>query len=667
MRSRRRRRRGCRREPDHLLALSGQSVPAVRELAGRYAGWLGEHPEASLADVCFTAGRAVATSSSGRPSWWLGRAGRPCWRRCRGTRRRPGCTGGAAVPAQGGLVVHRPGEPVPGMAHELYAASRPSAGVGRVRPAADAALGGRRFRTCSSATDGLLEQTAYAQGALFALQMALVALWRGWGVEPDVVLGHSVGQYAAACMAGVFTLEEGLRLLVERGRLLGALPAGGAMAAVFAPAARVAEAVRAHADLSIAADNGTHVVVSGPASAVASLTSDLESAGLRCQRLATSHAFHSALVEPALEEFEALATGVESAADAADAGVQPDGSAAGGRSVAGRVLLAAARPGAGAVRPQCGDAGGTGLRSAPGGGSAAGAVQPGAGLLACRDVDPRPGGQPASGSGRRRRCWRRWRSCTPAALRRTSRPSTPPGRGGGWRCRPTRSNANATGSRVRPSSPCSRAGRPTRCWGSGRSRPPARWSTATPSVAGSNRGWPTTACSTRWWRPGIYLGLALGASVLPGRLAAVHFERWCWGRRRTPADTRSWCSGPSGAEGRSFQFFSKSLSAEARWTQHARGQLMPGSAGQDAVAEGWESLSGRLRAESVAAFYDGDRGGDRLRCRLPGAGDALERGRRGVGRGPHSRGVVDAWRGLPPGGARRLPAGGGRGGWRPEG
>ena len=79
-----------------------------------------------------------------------------------------------------------------------------------------------------------LRHTSFAQPALFAVEMGLARLWQSWGIEPDVVLGHSVGQYAAACVAGVFSLEDGARLMAERGRLFGSLPEGGRMVAVFA-------------------------------------------------------------------------------------------------------------------------------------------------------------------------------------------------------------------------------------------------------------------------------------------------------------------------------------------------------------------------------------------------------------------------------------------------
>ena len=96
------------------------------------------------------------------------------------------------------------------------------------------AVAGRHFRRDGTDSQDTLRQTAYAQPALFAVEMGLARLWQSWGFEPDVVLGHSVGQYSAACVAGVFGLEDGALLLAERGRLFGSLPAGGRMVAVFA-------------------------------------------------------------------------------------------------------------------------------------------------------------------------------------------------------------------------------------------------------------------------------------------------------------------------------------------------------------------------------------------------------------------------------------------------
>src|SRR5205823_6871235 len=111
----------------------------------------------------------------------------------------------------------------------------------------------------------LLDDTAYTQPALFVLEYALAELWRSWGVAPAIVMGHSVGEYVAAAVAGVFSPEDGLRLIAERARLLSELPRDGSMVAIFASERIVAAAIAEHRDrVSIAAVNGaTHVVVSG--------------------------------------------------------------------------------------------------------------------------------------------------------------------------------------------------------------------------------------------------------------------------------------------------------------------------------------------------------------------------------------------------------------------
>src|SRR5271155_1457958 len=152
-----------------------------------------------------------------------------------------------------------------------------------------------------------LRQTSYAQPALFAVEMGLAKLWQSWGFEPNVVLGHSVGQYSAACVAGVFSLEDGMRLMAERGRMFGSLPAGGGMVAAFAAAERVEKLTDEFPSLSVAAYNGANTVLSGPADDLEQAVSRLSADSVRCDWLDTSHAFHSALLDPILDEFESFA------------------------------------------------------------------------------------------------------------------------------------------------------------------------------------------------------------------------------------------------------------------------------------------------------------------------------------------------------------------------
>jgi acyl transferase domain-containing protein len=158
----------------------------------------------------------------------------------------------------------------------------------------------------TQAGSNAIDETAYTQPALFALEYALTELWRSWGVTPSAVIGHSVGEYAAACAAGVLTLEDAARLIAHRGRLMQALPAGGAMAAIFVPEAKIRLAIAPHAaQVSVAAVNGPEqTVISGAADAIDAICQQFVDQGVRCQRLPVSHAFHSPLIDPMLDAFE---------------------------------------------------------------------------------------------------------------------------------------------------------------------------------------------------------------------------------------------------------------------------------------------------------------------------------------------------------------------------
>lgn len=146
-----------------------------------------------------------------------------------------------------------------------------------------------------------LKQTALAQPALFAVEYALATVWRTWGVTPKAMIGHSLGEYVAACLAGVFTLEDALAIVAKRGQLMQQLPAG-AMLAVFLPAPAVHPFL--HEELSLAAVNRLDLsVVSGTETAVTALQVQLAQQNIQCRRLYTSHAFHSQMMEPIQEEF----------------------------------------------------------------------------------------------------------------------------------------------------------------------------------------------------------------------------------------------------------------------------------------------------------------------------------------------------------------------------
>ncbi len=161
--------------------------------------------------------------------------------------------------------------------------------------------------------DSPIDETAYTQPALFAVDYALAEVWRSWGIEPAMVMGHSLGEYVAACVAGAVSLEDALGLVAARGRLMQALPRNGGMASVFAEETRVARILEPYASrLSIAGINEpAQVVVSGERAALDEVLSQLAHERVKFQPLVVSHAFHSPLMTPMLAEFEAAAARVK--------------------------------------------------------------------------------------------------------------------------------------------------------------------------------------------------------------------------------------------------------------------------------------------------------------------------------------------------------------------
>jgi acyl transferase domain-containing protein/acyl carrier protein len=304
-------------QPFNVLALSARTPEALETLAHRYDAWLGAHPEADLADVCRTVGtgrshfehRAALVVDSVQGA-------REGLAELAESRLRPGVVRGehAHRPTTAWLFTGQ-GSQYPGMARELFDAepvfaetvTRCADAVGDMLP--------RPLLEVLFATDrGIaqaLRHTSFAQPALFAVEMGLARLWQSWGIEPDVVLGHSVGQYAAACVAGVFSLEDGARLMAERGRLFGSLPEGGRMAAVFADAKHVEERAGEFPRVSVGAYNGPNTVLSGPGEDLEQIVARFGDEGIRCTWLETSHAFHSELLDPVLGEFESYAAQLE--------------------------------------------------------------------------------------------------------------------------------------------------------------------------------------------------------------------------------------------------------------------------------------------------------------------------------------------------------------------
>jgi len=154
-----------------------------------------------------------------------------------------------------------------------------------------------------------LKQTIYTQASLFTMHYSLAKLWMHWGIVPDAMMGHSIGEFAAACLAGVFSLEDAVKLVANRGRMMQDLP-GGSMLSVRAAEEDVMN--RLPAGCSIAANNGPQLcVASGPHEAIAKLQAELEKDCITCKLLVTSHAFHSPMMEAIMEPYRKVVEGVK--------------------------------------------------------------------------------------------------------------------------------------------------------------------------------------------------------------------------------------------------------------------------------------------------------------------------------------------------------------------
>lgn len=299
--------------PQHLLTLSGRSPEARSALIAAYLDFLPQSRE-SLGDIAFTASvgrvhhacRAAVVASS------LEDLKKKLSLLAEG-KTQVGIAQGQANDLDVAFLFPGQGSQYPGMARALYEHSPAfRRELDACRDVLNPLLPQDLYAVLWGEHSHLLNQTQFTQPALFALEVALANLLRSWGVTPRVVMGHSVGEYAAAYTAGVFSLEDGARLIAARGRLMQALPAGGKMCAIGAPAEMVEPLVAAYAGrVSVAAYNTpTQTVISGVGEVVDALMRQFAGQGVEVNPLDVSHAFHSPLMQPMLAEFAEVATSI---------------------------------------------------------------------------------------------------------------------------------------------------------------------------------------------------------------------------------------------------------------------------------------------------------------------------------------------------------------------
>jgi len=288
---------------NHVVLLSAKTESALEAATGRLAEHLVSRPDQSLADVAYTlqVGREAFEHRQIMVCQDLDDAAAALGRRdparlFRGqARERPRVR--FMFPGQGAQHVN--------MARELYE-SEPSfrADIGRcsalLAPLLGLSLADVLYPAAETSGD-LLNETRIAQPALFTVEYALARLWMSWGVQPDAMIGHSIGEYVAACLSDVLSLEDALPLVAARGAMMQRLPRG-AMLAVSLPEGEIAPLLGS--DCAVAAYNApSSSVISGPISAIDELSRSLGERGITCSRLRTSHAFHSKMMEPILGAF----------------------------------------------------------------------------------------------------------------------------------------------------------------------------------------------------------------------------------------------------------------------------------------------------------------------------------------------------------------------------
>ena len=307
----------------HCLTLSAKNEPALQELARRYEIFLRSNPDTSLANLCFTA-------NTGRThfKYRLAIIAESCQQLQHRLQnflsqgKAKNCFTGKIEQSKSPQVAFLftgQGSQYVGMGKKLYQ-TQPTfrQALDRcgeiLQPYLDRSLLDIIDQDLSQNNSSFarIDQTRYTQPALFAIEYALFELWKSWGIEPAIVMGHSIGEYVAATVAGIVSLEDGLKLIAERASLIEKMPQNGAMVAIFAERSLVEAAIKPYTnEISIAAINAVNnIVISGKKEQIEIVIAGLEGQGIITRRLKVSHAFHSPSIEPILDDFEQKASQV---------------------------------------------------------------------------------------------------------------------------------------------------------------------------------------------------------------------------------------------------------------------------------------------------------------------------------------------------------------------
>ncbi|MGF1541128.1 MAG: alpha/beta fold hydrolase [Pleurocapsa sp.] len=293
-----------------MLTLSAKTESALRDLVRQYGDYVTSHSQVPVGDICFTA-------NTGRNHWDIrmaivARSHEELTAKLNDylENRDLGISSQKNSPKIAFLFTGQ-GSQYVGMGDRLYR-TQPifRKALDRCGEILQSYLGMSLIEILyPNSESSLLDETIYTQPAIFSLEYALAQMWMDWGIIPNAVMGHSVGEYVAATIAGVFSLEDGLKLIAQRGKLMQALPQEGSMYAVFASEELIKSLIAPLADrVAIAAiNNYQSVTISGETHALEQIISKLESQGIKYKQLNVSHAFHSPLMAAMLEDFTTVA------------------------------------------------------------------------------------------------------------------------------------------------------------------------------------------------------------------------------------------------------------------------------------------------------------------------------------------------------------------------